>query len=135
MKEFVLVSGADSIAIWIIAALVMIVFDILSGWVKGVSTHSFETRIMREGLWHKVGSVMAIMLFVGIDVFQIYIDLASAIGFNIKVTPPICIYIILMELMSIIENISVINPEIMPAKIISILGIKDQIEKFKGDKS
>lgn len=120
----------EPLVIWIIASLVFIAFDILSGWIKAVSTHTFKTSVMREGLYHKIGSILAILLFVTIDILQMYYDLSAVLGFALNVTPFVCGYIILMELMSIIENICVINPEIMPEKLISILGIKEQITKF-----
>lgn len=139
MKEFLETINLDSLSIWIIAALVFVVLDIVSGLGKAVATHDFKTSVMRQGLIHKMGSVLAILLFVLIDIFQHYIDLSRAFSdalgadglrLNINLTPWVCGYIILMEVMSIIENICVINPDIVPARLLNILGIKDQIKKL-----
>ena len=48
-----------------------------------------------------------------VDYAQTHIDL----GVTIPVAPAVCVYIALMEIGSIIENVCVINPEILPDKI------------------
>lgn len=90
-----------------------ILLDMISGIIKAFKKKKFTSRIMREGLFHKCGSVLCILFGFGVDKVQEYID----IGVNIPVATAICGYIILMEIGSIIENICIINPEIMPEKL------------------
>ena len=68
---------------------------------------------MREGLFHKSGSVLIVVFGVLVDYAQTFVDL----GVNIPFTIAICTYVILMECGSIIENVGKINPEIIPNKI------------------
>ena len=90
-----------------------IILDMLTGLVKAFKEQDYTSSIMREGLFHKCGSVLCILLGALTDYAQTLIDL----GVTISVSTTICIYICLMEIGSIIENVSIINPEIMPDKL------------------
>ena len=90
-----------------------ILLDMISGIIKAFKKKRFTSRIMREGLFHKCGSILCIIFGYGVDKVQEYID----IGVSIPVASAICGYIILMEIGSIIENICIINPEIMSEKL------------------
>lgn len=90
-----------------------IILDMATGVIKAFVEKAFTSSIMREGLFHKCGSVLCVVFGILVDVAQTYID----IGVTIPVAISICAYIILMEAGSIIENICVINPEIMPEKL------------------
>ena len=68
---------------------------------------------MREGLFHKAGSIMLVVFGALVDYGQNFIDL----GINVPVAGAFCLYIILMEIGSIIENLAKINPELLPDKI------------------
>ena len=85
-----------------------IAFDVLTGWLKAIATKTTNSSIMRSGLFHKLGEIVALIFgyvceyslpMIGVD---IEIPFAVAIG----------TYIVLMELASIIENISKINPRL-----------------------
>lgn len=90
-----------------------ILLDMVTGIVKAFKNKEFTSSIMREGLFHKAGSILCIILGILADYAQTIVDL----GVNVPVAFAICGYIILMEIGSCIENISAINPEIMPEKI------------------
>lgn len=90
-----------------------IIMDLLTGIIKAFKKQEYNSSIMREGLYHKAGSVLCIVLGVLADYAQTLVDL----GVNIPLAVTICGYIILMEIGSIIENISIINPDIMPDKV------------------
>ena len=90
-----------------------ILMDLLTGLLKAFSKQEYNSSIMREGLYHKAGSVLCIVLGVLADYAQTMVDL----GVNVPLASAICAYIILMEIGSIIENISIINPDIMPDKM------------------
>ena len=87
-----------------------ILLDLITGIVKAFKEKSFTSSIMREGLFHKCGSIICIVFGALVDYAQCYID----IGITIPVATAICGYICLMEIGSIIENIGTINPAIMP---------------------
>lgn len=90
-----------------------VVLDLVTGIVKAFMGKEFTSTIMREGMFHKLGSVLCVVFGVLVDYAQTVVDL----GVTIPVASAICSYIILMEAGSIIENLCLINPEIMPEKL------------------
>lgn len=90
-----------------------IALDMLTGLIKAFKEKSYTSSVMREGLFHKSGSIMCVVFASLIDYAQSYID----IGIQVPVTIGICAYIILMEIGSIVENICAINPDIMSDKL------------------
>lgn len=90
-----------------------ILMDFITGLIKAFKEKSYCSSIMREGLFHKTGSILVIIFGWLVDYAQSFVDL----GVTIPVAVSMCVYVILMEIGSIIENVCVINPEIMPDKI------------------
>ena len=90
-----------------------IVLDMITGIIKAFKEKSYTSSVMRQGLFHKCGSVLCVAFGVLVDYSQHYLDL----GVSIPVAFSICAYIVLMEIGSIIENVCAINPHIMPAKL------------------
>ena len=90
-----------------------IVLDLVTGIVKAFMGKEFTSSIMREGLFHKLGSILCVVFGILVDYAQTVVDL----GVTVPVASAICGYIILMECGSIIENVCQINPEIMPDKM------------------
>lgn len=92
----------------LIIVSVFICFDVLTGWLKALSTGTLDSSIARKGLFHKVGEELAMIFgylceytfpLAGVD---IQVPIASGIG----------VYIVLMETASIIENIAAMNPSL-----------------------
>lgn len=90
-----------------------VALDFITGMIKAFGTKSFTSTKMRQGLYHKVGLVLCIILGVLIDYAQEYLSL----GISLPVAATICVYIVLMEISSIAENILEINPELQGWKI------------------
>ena len=90
-----------------------IAMDFITGLVKAFKQHNYTSSIMREGLFHKVGSIVCVAFGCLVDYGQGFLD----IGIIVPIATPICTYIALMECGSIIENIAVINPRILPDSI------------------
>lgn len=103
--------------IYVIVAA-FIVLDFVTGMIKAVSTQSFSSTKMREGLWHKTSLVLVVVLGVLVDYAQGYLDL----GITLPVAGAVCTYISLMEIASILENVCKINPELMPDKLHQLFG-------------
>lgn len=97
-----------------------IVLDFCTGMMKALAQGGFKSSFMRQGLYHKTGEILCVVLAVLIQYAQTQID----IGISIPAVPAICGYIILMEIGSCIENIGAINPDLMPDKVRKILGMK-----------
>lgn len=98
--------------VYVITAF-FIVLDMVSGIIKAFKNKEYNSSIMREGLFHKSGSVLCVVFGSLVDYAQGFVDL----GVHIPIAVSVCAYIILMEIGSIIENVCVINPEILPEKL------------------
>lgn len=83
-------------------------FDFLLGFVGAVKTKTVQSSKMRDGLFKKVGFLACDALAIGISYAQNYIDL----GFRVDLLPYIVGYSIVTEIISIVENIGIINPDI-----------------------
>lgn len=83
--------------------------DCVTGVIKAIKNKTFTSSLMREGLFHKLGNIIAVAFGVFIDYAQTVIDLNNTVPIAI----PICVYISLMEIGSITENIGEINPNLM----------------------
>ena len=90
-----------------------IVLDLISGLLQSFKNQAYTSSLMREGLYHKIGSLLVIILGYVIDYAQQFLDL----GYNIPCASGICIYICLMEVGSIIENVTMLNPQIVPTEL------------------
>lgn len=90
-----------------------ILLDMITGLVKAFKEKNYTSTIMREGLFHKAGSILIIVFGCLVDYAQTFVEL----GVTIPVATSLCAYIILMEIGSIIENVCIINPDILPDKI------------------
>ena len=106
----------------LIVVLIFIAFDVLTGWLKAIATGTVDSSIMRKGLFHKVGELLAMSFgylcqftlpYVGVE---IVIPFAGAIG----------TYIVLMEIASIVENIAKINPSL--SDILNKFFSKDKLQ-------
>lgn len=96
---------------WSIVILVVafICLDIITGLLKAVYEKNLESECIRKGLIHKLGEILAVAVAFLIEYSQTVI---LSINFDIPIVKGVCIYIILMEILSVLENICVINPQL-----------------------
>lgn len=90
-----------------------ILLDMVTGLVKAFKEKAYTSSVMREGLYHKCGSVLFMVLGSLGEYAQTIVD----IGVSVPLASVVCTYIILMEVGSIVENLGKIDPRIIPAKI------------------
>lgn len=90
-----------------------IVFDFITGLISAFKNKEFNSSIMREGLFHKVALILCVILGIAVDYAQKFFDL----GMNVPVASGICVFIILMEIGSSIENLGKINPDLIPEQV------------------
>lgn len=104
----------------IIIALIFNALDVISGLIAGVKNKDIQSSKLRDGLFKKVGFMFCYALAWLID------TQGSVIGFQIGVAilPIIILYVCTTEVVSIIENICKINPDLLPAKLIQLFHIK-----------
>ena len=100
----------------ILAVLVFIIMDYITGTIGAVMHGNLSSTKMREGLGHKFAYLCVFFIAWFIDFEMGHID----IGFHSALTPIVTIGIVLIELSSIIENIGKINPELAQAEFMKI---------------
>ena len=102
----------------LVVAFVCMILDIITGLIKGAATNSLDSQKMREGLWHKAGFVGLIALSYVLQIAQGFADL----GIDIPAITAVCIFVVLTEAVSIIENLCEINPDIKDSPIGRLFG-------------
>lgn len=98
------------------AALAFIVLDVVFGLTKAAHAGALSSSKMREGLWHKSAFVGVIALAAVIEVASGHLEL----GFDVPLIVPACCYIVLNEVMSIVESLAEINPELKGSKLLQL---------------
>ena len=111
----------------LIVVSVFILLDIVSGVVKAASQHALSSSIMRKGLWHKMGTIMLELLAAGASIAILYWGVLPTEFAAVYQT--VSVYIVLMEVVSILENISEINPELKLIKLFDMFGVNKETEE------
>ena len=105
-------------------ALVLMGMDILLGLAGAVKDRDVQSSKMREGLWHKAGSIGLIVLAYILEVAVDHVDL----GLVFPGVLAVCAYIIVMEVGSCLENLVVLNPELRNNPIMRVFASKEDDE-------
>ena len=95
MEELIHTLTFSNIIWQVITPLIFSGLDILTGYVQAVINKNVDSQIMREGLLHKCLLIIAILIGYIVE---------YAFGLS-AVSSVITVYICLMELMSILENL------------------------------
>ena len=103
---------------WALIAITcaFIALDVITGLVKAIKAHEVSSSKMKDGLFHKCGFLLAIVLGALCEFAMLQIDL----GFSLPIMPAICGFIILTELASVLENICKIAPELSENRFMQI---------------
>ncbi len=102
----------------IVLIVILMVFDIITGFCGAVKKGVVESGKMREGLWHKAGFLGLVILATLWEVAVLWINFDAAIkgaGLIVPELPAVsavCAFIALIELVSITENLCVLNSRI-----------------------
>ena len=100
----------------LIAVLFFVATDYTTGIVKAIMAENLSSKKMREGLGHKFTYLVLILTSYMIDVFSAHVDLSLPVHVYLITVGGIC----LIELTSIIENITEINPELKDVPFMQI---------------
>ena len=114
----------------IFAACLGMLLDIASGLAQAAKNHCLSSEAMRQGLWHKAGFLGLIILGGYVEWVQGMADISDYLGFTFPSLACVCIYIIVTEVVSIAENLKLINSDI--GKIITTPGNdEDEEEQYR----
>ena len=112
----------DSPDMWaLIAALFFVVTDYITGVVKAIMAGNLSSKKMREGLGHKFAYLILILVAYMIDTFDAHVDLGLPVHVYLITVGGIC----LIELTSILENITEINPELKNVSFMQMFNTTD----------
>lgn len=103
----------------LVTALGFIVLDYITGVVNAVKSKELDSTIMREGLYHKFAEIMIIGIVIALNYSSMFFDL----GIDVPLIEGACVYIIIMELASVLENLCKINPELADNPLFAILNL------------
>lgn len=113
----------------IMVAAVMMLFDIITGFAAAAKNKTIESGKMREGAWHKAGFFGLILLAYFWEVGSVWINTETAyLGFTVPEVPSvgvICAFIVAIEVVSILENLAALNPDIANLPIVKQLKTHD----------
>lgn len=122
-------STAELCALGITA--ILIAMDYISGIAAAASRGDLQSSKMREGLWHKLGEVGAILLAYLVAEEGHYIGLPYQIDLLI---PAVIIWLSVMEITSILENLALLNPDLARAGFLRIFRRTDDTDDSEDNK-
>lgn len=99
-----------------------ILADVLTGILQAVYNKNINSTKLRQGLYHKISEMLAVALSAGLEYACEYVQL----GVEVPVIKVVSVYICVMELVSILENLCNINPKL--AKL-----FKPYLDKLHGE--
>lgn len=101
---------------------ILIIMDIVCGTVAAMRNRELCSSIAREGMYNKIGEAM--FLLIAIIANEILaMPPFDGLGISPDIAYLVAAYIAWMELVSILENICKINPELPFAKILMMFNI------------
>ena len=124
MPPVVILTKAQS---WGIAlASVMMVSDVVVGFISAAINNQLSSTKMRQGLLHKV--LILILIFVCLAI-EIGISHTVKLPYDIPTCEVVCGYVIVMELVSILENIARGYPEFANSQLFKLFNLSDKDNK------
>lgn len=103
-------------------AMGFMLMDILTGFIGSIITHTFSSSKMREGLGHKMLLICIIAMAIMLEIGGEHIE---GLGFTSVTVPVVCVYIIIMEVGSVLENVCTAYPELKDSPLFTLFKGKD----------
>lgn len=101
---------------------ILILMDIVCGIAGAARNKELCSSIMRDGLYNKFGELMLLLLAIFVHEVLVVAPF-DKMGIPPEIAYAVAIYIAIMEIISIIENICKINPELPFAKILLMFNL------------
>lgn len=120
------------VIIWLFA----LILDYITGSAAAAKAGEWSSKTAREGLWHKLGSIVAVLVAAMCDIaLGVVIDgigaeeVADWIGGSMTfATPMVCIWYIITEAGSILENADKLGAKIPDFLRKRLSKLKDKVE-------
>ena len=104
----------------ILLACVMMCADVVVGFIQAAINNRLSSTKMRQGLLHKV--LILILIFVCLAI-EIAIGHTVKLPYDIPTCEVVCGYVIIMELVSILENIARGYPEFATSQLFKLFNL------------
>lgn len=113
---------------------ILILMDIVCGIAGAARNKELCSAIMRDGLYNKFGELMLLLLAIFVNEVLLIAPF-DKMGIPPEIAYAVAIYIAIMEMISIIENICKINPELPFAKILLMfnLNLPEPVDKKEAE--
>lgn len=112
---------------WIaVVVLAFIALDVISGIIKAVSTGTLKSSEMRKGLLRKAAILLVLIAAFVLQRAVGVLDFPSA--FQV-LYPAVGLFIVVMEVGSLLENAGDVVPELKDKKLWALFGKDDEGEK------
>ena len=105
----------------IIIALIFNGVDLITGFISAIKNKEIKSSKLRDGLFKKVGFLLCYFVAWLVDTYGKYIGFQFGVSILAIIIPYVCT----TELVSIIENICKINPDIVPDKLMNLFHVSD----------
>ena len=103
-------------------AVLYMMFDVISGVIKGAKLKNLSSTKMREGLAHKAMYILFIAMSYTLQWGASYLELP----FDAPAVIVVCFAIICIESLSIVENAGEINPELKGSKLLQMFELTNK---------
>lgn len=110
----------------ILLACVMMCADVVVGFIQAAINNRLSSTKMRQGLLHKV--LIFILIFVCLAI-EVGIGHTVKLPYDIPTCEVVCGYVIMMELVSILENIARGYPEFADSQLFKLFNLSDKDNK------
>lgn len=107
-------------------ACVMMVADVVVGFIVAVINEKLSSTKMRNGLLHK--ALMLILIFVCLAI-EVSISHTGTLPYDVPTCEVVCGYIVVMELISVLENIANGYPELRDSALFRLFNLDNKKSK------
>ena len=107
----------------IVLACVMMCADVLVGFIVAVINSNLSSTKMRKGLLHKVLMLILIAMCLAIE---LAIEHTVQLPYDIPTCEVVCGYIVVMELISVLENIGRGYPKFTDSALFKLFNLTDK---------
>lgn len=117
LNEIIETLNFSSILWQILTPIIFSLSDVITGFIQAIINNNLDSKIMRQGLLHKCLIILVVILSFVVDK-----------TFNLPlISKIVCIYVIVMETISIFENLT--KAGLNFGKLTDLLKIKGKEEK------
>ena len=109
---------------WSIAlACVMMISDVVVGFIVAIINEELSSTKMRKGLLHK--ALMLMLIFVCLAI-EVGISHAVVLPYDVPTCEVVCGYIVIMELISVLENIAKGYPVLKDSALFKLFNLSNK---------